>query len=365
MKILVFGLSITSTWGNGHATTYRSLLRALAARKHEILFLERDVEWYASQRDMAEPPFCRLELYDGLSDLKQRFLLEVKSADLIIVGSYVQEGLAVADWVLRKAQGVTAFYDIDTPVTIAKLANGDQEYLSPELIPRFDLYLSFTGGPMLAHLQSNYGARSARPLYCSADPQIYYPQRAEKLWDLGYLGTFSADRQRSFEQLLLRPAGLYPAGRFIVAGPQYPSDIQWPANLTRVSHLPSREHRLFYNQQRFTLNLTRGPMVKAGFSPSVRLFEAAACGTAIISDPWDGLESFFEPGKEILVAQSAQEVLEIIQSQLEQASRQIGKAAYHRFWKEHTPDHRAAELEGYIDGLLPRPLRPNLKQFDC
>lgn len=354
MKIVILGLSITSTWGNGHATTFRSLLRALSARKHAILFLERDVEWYANQRDMAEPPFCQLGLYKTLTDLKDRFRADVRAADLVIVGSYVPEGVAVAGWITRQAQGPVAFYDLDTPVTVAKLAKGDHEYLSPDLIPRFDLYLSFTGGPFLERLGSHFGARMVRPLYCSADPDIYYPQRAQKLWDLGYIGTYSTDRHSSFERLLLIPASGYPSGRFVVAGSQYPSEIRWPPNVFRVSHLSSDCHRIFYNQQRFTLNLTRGPMIEAGFSPSVRLFEAAACGTAIISDHWSGLPTFFEPGKEILVAASSGDVLEIIGSESDDRRAEIGQAARERFLKEHTPDRRAAELESYFSEITSR-----------
>jgi spore maturation protein CgeB len=351
MNIVVFGLSITSTWGNGHATTYRSLLRALAARGHEIVFLERDVEWYANRRDLAQPAFCRLGLYKTLEDLNRSFRSEIQSADFIIVGSYVPEGVTLADWVCRHAKGPVAFYDIDTPVTLAKITSGDYEYLSPDLIPRFDLYLSFTGGPVLERIASEFGAQMVKPLYCSADPEIYYPQGAKKLWDLGYIGTFSVDRHRSFESLFLAPAQIYPSGSFILAGSLYPTDVRWPENLTRIEHLPCARHRAFYNQQRFTLNLTRGPMVKAGYSPSVRLFEAAACGTAIISDHWTGLENFFEPGREILVAASPDEVIGIVGSRSDDRSGEIGRAARGRFLKDHTPDRRASELESYIDEL--------------
>ncbi|MBV8378746.1 MAG: glycosyltransferase [Verrucomicrobia bacterium] len=359
MKIVFFGLSITSTWGNGHATTYRSLVRALSARKHEIIFLERDVEWYANQRDMADPPFCKLHLYKTLADLKRQFRADIRSADCIVIGSYVPDGVVVAEWVTRNAQGPIAFYDIDTPVTLAKLAKGDYEYLSPQLIPLFDLYLSFTGGPLLDRLATEFGARMVRPLFCSADPDLYYPQPGKKLWDLGYIGTYSADRHSQFERLLLAPAHLHSSGRFIVAGSQYPPEIQWPTNLVRISHLPWLRHREFYNLQRFTLNLTRGPMVKAGFSPSVRLFEAAACGTAIISDRWPGLETFFKPGKEILVAASTREILDIIKSEPEWRIRQIGKAARERFLEEHTPDDRAAEFESYVAELFARSRAPS------
>jgi spore maturation protein CgeB len=351
MNIVVLGLSITSTWGNGHATTYRSLLRALAGRGHQIIFLERDAEWYANRRDLAQPDFCRLGLYKTLEDLDRSYRAKIQSADFIMIGSYVPQGVTLADWVCRHATGPIAFYDIDTPVTLAKLNSGDYEYLSPDLIPRFDLYLSFTGGPVLERIASEFGARMVKALYCSADPEIYYSQGADKLWDLGYIGTFSGDRHRSFERLFLTPARIYPSGRFIMAGSLYPSDIEWPDNLTRIEHLPWTGHRNFYNQQRFTLNLTRGPMVKAGFSPSVRLFEAAACGTAVISDHWMGLETFFEPGKEILAATSADEVIDIVGSRSEDRSTKIGRAAQERFLKDHTPDRRASELESYIAQL--------------
>jgi spore maturation protein CgeB len=355
MNIVILGLSITSTWGNGHATTFRSLVRALSARMNDIVFLERDVEWYANQRDLPDPPFCQLGLYKTLSDLKDRFQANVKAADLVILGSYVPEGVAVAEWITRHAEGPVAFYDIDTPVTMAKLAKGDHEYLSPDLIPRFDLYLSFTGGPFLERLAARFGARMARPLYCSADPNIYYPQPDQKLWDVGYIGTYSADRHCQLEQLLLAPANLWPSGRFIVAGSQYPPDIRWPSNLVRISHLPSPDHRRFYNQQRFTLNLTRDPMVQAGFSPSVRLFEAAACGTAIISDSWEGLETFFEPEKEILVAGSTHDVLDMTRTISNASCAELGQAARRRFLKEHTPDFRAAQLEGYVAEIFSQP----------
>lgn len=348
MKIVILGLSITSTWGNGHATTYRSLLQALAARGHEIVFLEPNTEWYACQRDMPEPPFCRLGLYGKIEELKLRFAADISSADFIIIGSYVPEGIAVAEWVISNAGGPVAFYDIDTPVTLANLDKGKREYLSPELIPRFDLYLSFSGGPLLDRLESQFGAQMVRPLYCSADPATYYPQRGRKKWDLGYIGTYSADRQRKFEQLLLAPANMFPSGRFAVAGSLYPREIQWPCNLEYIPHLPFNRHREFYNQQRFTLNITRAPMVEAGYSPSVRLFEAAACGTAVITDSWPGLEAFFEPDKEILVATSVKDILEFNIHMPACRREEIGEAALLRFRKEHAPYCRAAELEDYI-----------------
>jgi spore maturation protein CgeB len=345
MRIVILGLSITSSWGNGHATTYRALVRQLAGRGHEVLFLERNLPWYADNRDMPRPPGARTELYDSVAGLKERFLPDVRDADAVIVGSYVPEGIEVGEWVTTHALGVTAFYDIDTPVTLAKLSNGGADYISRTLIPKYDLYLSFTGGPTLERLEKEFGARMARPLYCSVDPEQYAPETADPTWHLGYLGTYSNDRQPSLTQLMLEPARDLRDHRFVVAGPQYPDDIAWPDNVERITHLPPREHRGFYNAQRYTLNITRQDMIRAGWSPSVRLFEAAACATPIISDYWDGLEAFFEPGREILIARTARDTQEYLHDVPESERRAIGARARDRVLARHTSERRATELE--------------------
>ena len=348
MNIVILGLSITSSWGNGHATTYRGLVRELSAKGHEVLFLERDVPWYAGNRDLPEPPYCTTRLYRSLAQLKQRYTRRVREADLVIVGSYVPDGVAVGEWVTETAEGLTAFYDIDTPVTLAKLASGDFEYLSPHLIPQYDMYLSFTGGPTLRRIEKKYKSPMARALYCSFDPDHYYPTRQHLKWDLGYLGTYSDDRQPTVERLMNEPARKWPGGNFIVAGPQYPDDeIAWPKNVRRVNHLPPAKHRAFYNAQRFTLNVTRAAMIRAGWSPSVRLFEAAACAVPIISDWWDGLDSLFEPEREILIAENARDVLRFLRMN-DETRKRIGQRARARVIEEHAAAHRAEELEGYV-----------------
>ena len=348
MKIVILGLSITSSWGNGHATTYRGLVRELAARGHEVVFLERDLPWYADNRDLRRMPDVEVELYRSLGELQRRHTATVRAADAVIVGSYVPEGIAVGTWVLRVADGVTAFYDIDTPVTLARLRQGGADYLSAELVSRYDLYLSFTGGPTLRRIEEELGSPRARPLYCSVDPLAYHPEARAAKWDLGYLGTYSDDRQPSLEKLLISTARRWPGGRFVVAGAQYPADVAWPANVSRVEHLPPRKHCSFYNRQRFTLNITRADMIAAGYSPSVRLFEAAACATPIVSDYWPGLETFFEPGKEILVAKSTAEMLQIVRGENRDAAAAIGEAARARVLAHHTARHRAEELEMYL-----------------
>jgi spore maturation protein CgeB len=348
LDCVLLGLSITSSWGNGHATTYRALVKALAAQGHRVLFLERDVPWYAEHRDLPSPPGCDTALYGGLDELSDRFGGALRAADLVVVGSYVPDGVAVGRLVQRLARGVTAFYDIDTPVTLAALARGDCAYLAPDLVPGFDLYLSFTGGPTLAALERDLGAPAARALYCSADPEVHRPDPAPPRWDLGYVGTYGADRQPALDALLVEPARRRPGARFAVAGPQYPAAIAWPPNVERIEHLPPGAHAGFYASQRFTLNVTRADMVRAGWSPSVRLFEAAACGTPVISDFWPGLETVFAPGEEIVVARRTEDVLRALEETPEEARRALGARARRRVLAEHTAAHRAEALAGYV-----------------
>ena len=347
MKLVVLGLSLSSSWGNGHATTYRALLSAFARRGHEVLFLERDVPWYAAHRDLPRPGFCRFALYEDLAAL-EAWRDEAAAADAVVVGSYTPDGVAVGRWAQEVACGVTAFYDIDTPVTLAGLAAGGADYVSPEIIPGYDLYLSFTGGPALTTLEQRYGARAACALYCSVDAEAYRPRRTPIRWDLSYLGTYSPDRQPALERLLIEPARAAPDLRFCVAGPQYPKSLDWPANLERLDHVGPADHPDFYAASRFTLNLTRADMVAAGWSPSVRLFEAAACATPIISDVWDGLETLFTPGREILLAHGPQTVLRALRTMSDAERGALGDAGRRRILAAHTADHRAAEFEAYL-----------------
>jgi spore maturation protein CgeB len=348
MKLVVLGLSLSSSWGNGHATTYRALLKAFAGRGHDILFLERDVPWYAASRDFPSCDWCRLEFYPDLASL-DRWHEEIASADAVIVGSYVPEGVEVARFVQRTARGVTAFYDIDTPVTLAKLERGDFEYLSPEVIPGYDLYLSFTGGPTLRRLEQRYGSPAARAFYCSVDPEAYQPLDVPKKWDLSYLGTYSDDRQPTLERLLLEPARRLPHLKFVVAGPQYPATIDWPPNVERIEHCPPADHARFYSASRFTLNVTRADMIEAGWSPSVRLFEAAACGVPVISDRWEGIDDLLTPGREIILADAGDDVIDALTRSGVDAQA-MGRAARARILAAHTAEHRAQELETHLTG---------------
>jgi spore maturation protein CgeB len=356
LSITFLGLSITSSWGNGHATCYRGLAKWLHRRGHVVLFLERDVPWYAANRDLPSPPYGETRLYGSVEELAGRHADRILGSDLVVLGSYVPDGAEIGSWLADEVNGGLAFFDIDTPVTLAKLAAGDHQYLSPELVPRFDLYLSFSGGPVLERLEEEWGARRARLFPCSFDPESYYPEPSDHgpRWDLAYMGTYGEDRQPALERLLLEPARRLPEGRFAVAGPGYPASVEWPENIERIEHLPPGEHRAFYNAQRFTVNVTRADMVEAGWSPSVRLFEAAACGTPIISDRWPGLEDFLVPGEEVFVAESAEDAVRIVSETSEEERLAVAERALARVRREHSACHRAAQLEAYVLEVLGR-----------
>ena len=348
LNIVIFGLSITSSWGNGHATTYRALIKALAKRGHSVTFLECETPWYGSNRDLRAWRYGKIEIYKRLRDIPSKFGELVAAADLVMLGSYVPSGAILGDWITMNARGVTAFYDIDTPVTLTRLESGEIDYISPALIPRFDLYLSFTGGPALRTIEDKYGSPRARPLYCGVDPEIHAPQRKKLRWDLGYLGTFSKDRQRTLERLLLAPARRSPGRRFVIGGAQYPESIDWPSNLERFEHIAPGAHAAFYSSQRFTLNATRREMVEIGYSPSVRLFEAAACGVPTITDRWPGLDTFLMPGAEILIADRADDVIHLLEDFPDSERLKVAAAARKRVLRQHTSAHRANDLERYF-----------------
>ena len=353
MDIVIIGLAITSSWGNGHATTYRALARGLHALGHRVQFLERDQPWYAEHRDEPESAHAETHLYRGVEELEAEHGARVRAADAVIVGSYVPEGARVGDWVLAHARGVRAFYDIDTPVTLAALERGPCDYLRADQIARYDAMLSFTGGPTLQRLVDRYGARAAYALYCSVDVDRHRPATVEPDVDLGYMGTYSDDRQPGLERLMFEPARRLADLRFAVAGAQYPASVAWPANVERVEHLPPSRHAAFYGRSRYTLNLTRADMRAAGWSPSVRLFEAAACGVPIVSDEWAGLEDVLEPGREIVIARTADDVVRCLRDLPESERRRIGRAARERVLAAHSGVERARQLVAMLEGAGP------------
>jgi spore maturation protein CgeB len=353
MKLVVFGLTLSSSWGNGHATTYRALLRAFAERGHSVTYYEWDAPWYGgAHRDLAHPDFCELVLYSSWEKIARRAVAESLEADAVLVGSYVREGARVIDELAEAGVAPLFFYDIDTPVTVASLRTGAADYLRADQVPLFSRYLSFTGGPFLTEIvEGELGAQEACPLYCSVDASQYLPTRVdpELAVDLAYMGTYAPDRQPVVEEFLNQVARRLPKHSFLIAGPQYPAEIDWARNVRLVPHLPPGRHPAFYSSARWQLNATRADMVAAGWSPSVRLFEAGAIGAPIISDSWPGIDVLFDPGREILLPRHTDDVVEILTGISDEQRREIGQSMRARVLAEHTSAHRATELEQYLE----------------
>ncbi|MFT3772762.1 MAG: glycosyltransferase [Minicystis sp.] len=346
MRFVVFGLTVSSSWGNGHATLWRGLIRALARLGHKVTFFERDVPYYAKNRDLERLEHGELRLYEAWEPLIPEARAALAGADVAMVTSYCPDGVAAAELVLDSRARSKVFYDLDTPVTLALARAGQRPaYLGPNGLGRFDLVLSYTGGAALDDLRAILGARRVAPLYGSVDPDVYRaaPPRPEFRADLSYLGTWAADRVQPMEQLLVDVARVRPERRFLVGGALYPASYPWPSNVARIEHVAPPDHPAFFCSSRVSLSITRAVMASLGYCPSGRLFEAAACGACIVSDHFEGLDRFFAPGREILVARSTADVLAVLDRSDEELSR-IGHAARERVLAEHTADRRAREL---------------------
>jgi spore maturation protein CgeB len=347
MKLVIFGLTISSSWGNGHATLWRALLRAFARRGHDVVFFERDVPYYAAHRDLSELEHGQLRLYSNWDDVRDDARRELDSSDAGMVTSYCPDGALASELVLESGSARRVFYDLDTPVTLSQLSAGERvPYLPPQGLGDFDLVLSYTGGEALSELRSRLGARHTASLYGSVDPDEHRPVPPVAAYraDLSYLGTYAEDRQHALDELFLEPARRLPTRRFLIGGAQYPSTFPWSENIHFKRHIPPAEHPAFFSSSRMTLNVTRQAMANMGWCPSGRLFEAAACGVPILSDCWIGLEQFYTPGSEILVADSSDDAIAAIALD-DSTLRAIASAARERTLAEHTAAKRAAELE--------------------
>jgi len=357
MKIVVFGLTISSSWGNGHATLWRGLCKSLARLGHHVVFFERDVPYYAGARDWHALPDGELVLYATWDSARVRVVQELADADAAIVTSYCPDALDAREAILDAARPLCVFYDLDTPVTLARLQQGERvDYIGDDGLRAFDLVLSYTGGEALDALREQLGAVRVHALYGHVDPDVHHPVAIDMRYraDLSWLGTYAADRQRALEELFMRPAERCAGRKFLIAGAQYPADFPWAQNIYFVRHLPPDEHAAFLCSSRLTLNVTRAAMANMGWCPSGRLFEAAACGAVILSDEWRGLDTFYRPGEEILLASSADETLAALD--LDDASlARIGRAARERTLAEHTSDHRARHLVELLEDTYATP----------
>lgn len=347
MKLVIFGLTISSSWGNGHATLWRGLCRALAARGHDLVFFEQDRPYYAAHRDLtALPGGGRLELYANWADVRARAAAELHDADAALVTSYCGDALAAQELMLDSRVALRVFYDLDTPVTLDALRSGPVDYIGPAGLAEFDLVLSYTGGAALDELRTRLGARRVAPLYGSVDPEVHRPAEphADYRADLSYLGTYAADRQDTLEELFIAPARRQPEQRFLIGGAQYPADFPWTDNIYFVQHVAPPRHPAFFASCRLTLNITRRAMKAMGHCPSGRLFEAAACGAPVVSDWWEGIDQFLAPDRELLVARDRHDIVRMLQLSDAELAR-LSTAARERVLADHTAARRAIELE--------------------
>ncbi|MCC6589263.1 MAG: glycosyltransferase [Bryobacterales bacterium] len=358
MKIVIFGLSISSAWGNGHATLWRGLCRALVKRGHFPVFFERDVPYYAQHRDLTEIAGGELMLYPAWEAAIETAEDYLEDADVAMVTSFCPDGIAATQLILEAGAPLRVFYDLDTPVTLAAVEAGKPlTYIGERGLRDFDLVFSYTGGAALSRLQTLLGAPAAAPIYGSADPEVHHPASLNPAYaaDLSYLGTYAADRQQMLERLFIEPARRMPERAFLIGGAQYPQGFPWRENIRYIPHVAPDEHPSFYSSAKLNLSVTRGVMAAMGYCPSGRLFEAAACEAPVLTDYWEGLEQFFEPGKEILVAASTEEAMEHLSRPAEELKK-IGAAARRRVLDQHTAEKRALEMEAAIEAAMERTL---------
>jgi spore maturation protein CgeB len=355
MRFVIFGLTVSSSWGNGHATLWRGLLKAMSRRGHTAVFYERDVPYYSTIRDRWMPPErIRVQLYDSVDQIRADAERELSSADVALVTSYCFHGREASRLIFDSQARLSIFYDLDTPVTLDFLQTGRPvPYLPEEGLSGFDLVLSYTGGRALSELQTQLGATAVAPLYGWVDPEAHAPSAIDQQLRsaLSYLGTYAPDRQASLEELFINTAHLLPDQRFLIGGAQYPEGFPWAPNIYFVRHLPPALHPGFFCSSRATLNVTRRVMAEYGFCPSGRLFEATACGVPLLSDTWEGLESFFVPGEEILPVRTCSDVLNSL-SLTDRELRIIAEAGRTRTLEHHTAEQRLMELESICGKAL-------------
>lgn len=358
LDLVVIGRSLTSTRGNGHTTFHRALVGALVSCGHRVLFLQGDPR--GEPADLAPIPRADLATYGSVDDLEGRFRDRIRAADAVLVGSSTLGGADLGHWVNDVAEGTTVFVDIDAPITLRRLENGELPHPERGLIRRYDIHLSVAGGPALRTLEHAYGCGTARAFLPMVDPRELRPIRADApRWHLGYLGAYRPERASRLERLLLGPARQDGALSACLAGAGYQDDVAWPSNVERLGHLPAPERSRFYARQRFALHVTDDARALGTWSPCVGLFEAAACGVPVISDPWDGLDYFFRPGAEIFVAETAEDVLRIVHDTDESEARMVGERARRRVLGRDTSEHRVRQLEQHLQDARERPRAPD------
>ncbi len=352
MRIAFFASSLVSAYWNGAATYYRGLIRALAARGHRVVFYEPDAYQRQQHRDIEDPPWAKVVVYDASEAGVTRAIESARTADLVVKASGVgvfDEYLdaAVAD--LKTGSRLVAFWDVDAPATLDRVHANPADAFLP-LVPRYDVIFTYGGGDPVVRAYKALGARQCVPVYNALDPETHYPVKPDPRYsaDLAFLGNRLPDRERRVEEFFLGTAAKLPQMRFLLGGAGW-GDRPMPANVNYYDHVYTRDHNAFNCTPRAVLNISRESMARYGFSPATRVFEAMGAGACLITDAWEGIELFFEPEREILVAATGDEVAERLSTLTPERAREIGQSAYRRVLSEHTYALRAALVDQTLD----------------
>lgn len=354
MKFAFFGSSLVSAYWNGAATYYRGLIRALHERGHTITFYEPNAYGRQEHRDISDPDWARVVVYAGQDELF-RALEDAEDADLVAKTSGVgvfDELLEESVLTLKRPGTAVVFWDVDAPATLDRI---DREPLDPfrDLIPRYDMIFTYGGGDPVANAYKNHGARDCVPVYNALDRSTHFPVPPDPRYeaDLAFLGNRLPDREARVEEFFLRAAAMLPEKRFLLGGNGW-SDKALSANVLDVGHVYTRDHNAFNSTPRAILNINRESMARFGFSPPTRVFEAAGAAACLITDEWEGIEQFLEPGAEVLVAHDGQHVADYVASLTPARAREIGQNACRRVLAEHTYAHRAEQVEQVLDAMI-------------
>ncbi len=354
MRISFYASSLVSAYWNGAATYYRGIVRALAGLGHEVTFFEPDAYERQQHRDMDDPPWARVVVFPASEAGCRRALEQGAGADLVVKASGVgvfDELLEAEVLKLRRNGNLVAFWDVDAPATLDRVQAGGDAFEA--LIPQYDAIFTYGGGLPVVEAYRELGAKECVPVYNALDPETHFPVSPDPRFagDLAFLGNRLPDRERRVEEFFLKAAALAPELRFLLGGAGWGDKARTP-NVAYFDHVYTRDHNAFNSTPRAVLNISRESMARYGFSPATRIFEAAGAAACLITDEWKGIEQFLEPGREVLVARSGEEVAEHVRALDTGRAREIGRAARRRVLAGHTYAHRARQVEALLEGRL-------------
>src|SRR5690349_16847219 len=354
LKISFFGSSLVSSYWNGAATYYRGLIRALSHLGHRVTFYEPDAYGRQQNRDMEDPDWARVVVYEaeGTTGV-ERALEEAHDADVIVKAS----GVGVFDEFLEREvlsaarrDSMVAFWDVDAPATLDRIEQNASDPFRA-LVSKYDAIFTYGGGEPVVRAYKRHGARECVPIYNALDPSTHFPVAPDPKWsaDLSFLGNRLPDREARVEEFFLRPAALSSAHTYLLGGSGW-GDKSMPANVKYAGHVGTGDHNVFNCSARAVLNISRESMARYGFSPATRVFEAAGAGACLITDYWEGIDHFFEPGQEILVAHNGEDVARIVSNLTAEEAKSIGDRALRRVLRDHTYDNRAVQVDRILSG---------------